>query len=76
LNNFVTLNGYCLSKFFVAMQFCIPVNLMRLQLLVPMAVQFVDAGRGPGFMFKATTRFKNLSCTHEIVVVRSMAIPA
>jgi hypothetical protein len=30
---------------------------MGTQLLVPVAVQFVDTGRGPWLMFEAATRF-------------------
>jgi hypothetical protein len=46
---------------FVAMQFCIPVQLVGLQLLVPVAVQFVDTGHGPWLTFEAATCFTNFS---------------
>jgi hypothetical protein len=63
LDDFVTLNGYCLTIFFVAMQFCIPVRPKGLQLLIPMAVQCVDTGGWVGRTFETPTRFKNISST-------------
>jgi hypothetical protein len=63
LNDFATLFGYCMTKLFVEMEFCIPVYLMGLQLLVPVAVQCVNTGRGPWLSFEASARFENVSRT-------------